>query len=77
MIFATGRKFEAELRRIGPTPRLAEWRRRGRLLRVSADAVAATEGEISESAVESDDSHLLAVAVAGGARVLCAADAAL
>lgn len=77
VLYATGGKFEAEMRRIGPTPGWAEWRRRGRLLRVLADAVAAAEGEISESAVESDDSHLLAVAVAVGARMLCADDAAL
>lgn len=77
VIYATGGKFEKEMLRIGPTPRLAEWRRRGRLLRVPADAIAGAEREISESAIESDDPHLLAVAAAGGARVLCAADGAL
>lgn len=77
VIYTTGGKFGKEMRRIGPTPRMAEWRRRSLLRRVPEDAVAAAERGISESALRSDDPQVLALAAAGGARVLCANDTAL
>ncbi len=71
---ATG-QYNTEIQKNGPVRQLiSEYERGGQLKKISADQFTVAEDQMAEKNIRSNDSHILSLALASDARVLCSND---
>lgn len=76
---AIGGLNERELRQVGSVVKLLKsWSARGKLRHFSESAVEAVEKkQVAGMVLKSNDSHIIALAIVSGARIICSKDKAL